>query len=166
MQEKENMNNEKQIQAKWERIDNENIGQALDMLKKHNKDVKDFLADCVASVCGVSTDDMMSNSNVLHIAHARWLYWYAYRYMTNETFDKISQQTKTETKKFVGRAIQHGATKMSMMIDGEPLWTKRWNTIKRIIKLRDKEDKKLDNNIIIQVPKDIKDKINIIIKEK
>lgn len=55
---------------------------------------------------------------------------------------------------------------MSMMIENESLWKRRWTIIKRIIKLREQEDDYIDKTIVIQVPKTLKGKINITIKDK
>ena len=52
------------------------------------------------------------------------------------------------------------------MIENESLWKRRWTIIKRIIKLREQEDDYIDKTIVIQVPKTLKGKVNISIKDK
>jgi hypothetical protein len=78
----------------------------------------------------------------------------------------MSQQLKTDSRTFVGRAIQQGVTKMAMMISNEQVWNRRWNIIKRVIKIRYSDDEKEDNTITINIPKELRKKIKIEIKEK
>ena len=62
-----------------------------------------------------------------------------------------------------------GVNKMAVMIERETLWRQRWSVVKQIIRElqeTDDEGKKMDNTIIIQVPRGLKDKIQIKIKEK
>jgi hypothetical protein len=78
----------------------------------------------------------------------------------------MSETLKTPRKKFVGRAIQQGVTKMSMMIECEPVWRKRWDCVKQVIKQKYGEDESVDNTITICVPLHLKEKIKIQIKER
>lgn len=160
-----NISDEK-IQDRWAKIDSDNLNKALSYLRNTETEASEYIAECVASLCDVNVEDMLSNTNVIFLVHARWLYWYAYRYMTNESFDKMSHRLKTDSKTFGARSIQKAVTKMSMLIASEPIWSKRWAVVKRIIKLRNNSDKKTDNTIVVQVPKELKDKVNIVIKTK
>lgn len=159
---------EETIKKDWHRLDNENISIALELLRRSDCDIRLYLADCVASVCGIHVEEMFINTDTIHLAHARWLYWYAYRYMTNESYAKILEDTPLYGDRFAERSVHGGVNKMAMMIVNEPIWQRRWGIIKRIIKLRDHENEiKEDNNIIIHVPKGmLNDKIRITIKEK
>ena len=81
---------------------------------------------------------MLTNSSVAYLAQARWLYWYAIRYMTNETYDKIAVRTTAKSGcSFTPNGIGQSINKMAALINSEPIWVKRWTIIKRIIKLRD-----------------------------
>lgn len=158
--------NDQQIKNDWDSIDYKNIDTALSFLRRYEGDVRTYLASCVASVCNINTEDMFSNTDVIYYAHARWLYWYAYRYMTNESYEKIANDTKEMGHFFVQRSIQGGVTKMMTMIEREPLWKKRWSIIKNIILQRDANATMKDNTIVIQVPKEVQDKVKIEIKTK
>ena len=158
--------NDELIKSQWETIDDYNVQKALYHLRRCDRDVQDFIADCCAALCDVSVDDMLSDTDIIYIAHARWLYWYAYRYMTNESYEKISIST-ARSHTFALRTIQSGVNKMSMMIANEALWKKRWTVVKHIIKLRENEEEvKRDSPIVINVPKELKEKIKIEIKDK
>lgn len=158
--------NEEAIKLQWVEVDNDSFKKALLYLKQCEKDVHEFLADCVASVCEVDVDVMLSDTNASNVAHARWLFWYAYRYLTNESYEVIARSTARNGKTFALRSVQNGVTKMTMLINDIPFWKKKWNLVKRIIKLRDGDREKQDNTIVIAIPKELKEKIKIEIKDK
>lgn len=160
------MKSEETIALELKRIDN--VEPMLDILRHYELDMYQYLADFVAALCNVSKDVMLGKSEKAHIAQPRWLFWYAYRYMTGETLEKVANMTVLcGGYKFTTNGIGQCVNKMSALISTEPLWQKRWNIIKRIIKLRDNDDeKKIDNTIVVSVPKHLRDKISITIKEK
>ena len=158
---------DEEIRDEWNSRNSSYLEKACMYLEKYEQNVQDYLADVVASLCNVVKDEMFEATDVVYLAHARWLYWYAYRYMTNESYDKIAQQSFHKKHTFAQRTIQNGANKMAMMIEKEALWKKRWIILKRIIKLKDeKNNESVDNTIVIQVPKGMRDNINIVIKDK
>ena len=61
------------------------IKKAVEHLLLCEKDINKYLSDFVAALCEVPKSSMLSNTHVAYCAHARYLYWYAYRYMTNES---------------------------------------------------------------------------------
>ena len=129
---------DEQIKSDWERLENDNIEKACEYLRRYEGDIEDYVAEIVASLCNVDVDKMLSDTSVAYLAQARWLYWYALRYMTNETYDKIAERTMRKTTyRFTLNCIGQSINKMSAMIVNEPIWTKRWIILKRIIKLRD-----------------------------
>ena len=129
---------DEQIKSDWERLENDNIEKACEYLRMYEGDIEDYVAEIVASLCNVDVDKMLSDTSVAYLAQARWLYWYALRYMTNETYDKIAERTMHKTPyRFTPNGIGQSINKMSAMIVNEPIWTKRWIILKRIIKLRD-----------------------------
>ena len=167
MKERETMDvNDESIKKGWADVEYKHIETAIEHLKQHEEDIRTYLADCVAAVCGVEREDMFSNSDTACFAHARYLYWYAYRYMTGESYEKMARQVPNGGHRFVLRSIQNGVSRMSTMIENESLWKKRWTIIKRIIKLRGQDDEEVDKTIVIQVPKDLTGKVNIQIKDK
>lgn len=129
---------DEQIKSDWEHLENDNIEKACEYLRRYEGDIEDYVAEIVASLCNVDVDKMLSDTSVAYLAQARWLYWYALRYMTNETYDKIAERTMSKTSyRFTPNGIGQSINKMSAMIVNEPIWTKRWIILKRIIKLRD-----------------------------
>lgn len=132
------MKNDEQIKNDWQRLETENIEKACDLLRQHESRIEDYMADIVASLCNVDCAEMLTNSSVAYLAQARWLYWYAIRYMTNETYDKIAMRTTAKSGcKFTPNGIGQSINKMALLVAQEPIWVKRWTIIKHIIKLRD-----------------------------
>ena len=129
---------DEQIKSDWEHLENDNIEKACEYLRRYECDIEDYVAEIVASLCNVDVGKMLSDTSVAYLAQARWLYWYALRYMTNETYDKIAERTMRKTPyRFTPNGIGQSINKMSAMIVNEAIWTKRWIILKRIIKLRD-----------------------------
>ena len=132
------MKKDEQIKNDWQRVETENIEKACDLLRQHESRIEDYMADIVASLCNVDCAEMLTNSSVAYLAQARWLYWYAIRYMTNETYDKIAMRTTAKSGcKFTPNGIGQSINKMALLVAQEPIWIKRWTIIKHIIKLRD-----------------------------
>ena len=160
--------NDVAIQEQWDVLDNYNLEKALHFLRHCEMDVQEFLADSVAVLCDVDKSLMLSDCNTIHVAQARWLYWYAYRYMTSETYEKIVANTERLCgKRFTKQGVASSVNKMSLLIESQPIWKKRWTISRRIIKLRDgnEEEGEKNSTIVIHVPKGLKDRLNIQIKE-
>lgn len=127
------MKTDEQIKDELKRIDTHVIQSVCNILRQYNKETRDYLADVVAAVCDVTLEDLMTDTKHLHNSHARWFFWYAYRYMTNESYSSIAKRTSS-WRKFTESCVGICVGKMSMMIDNEPIWKKRWVIVKRIIK--------------------------------
>lgn len=157
---------DEKIKNDWEILDNSDIEEVCRLLRLHETRIQDYLIDCVASICNVDKLDMMTNTSKLNIIHARWLFWYAYRYMTNESFVRMSEVTLRYGKKFTEQSISNSVNKMGNMIAKETTWAKRWVLIRRIIKLRnsDKTNAILGDNLSVTInhPKNIQVKLNVI----
>lgn len=151
------------IMSEWKEVDG--INHILDVIRSYEYNIYDYLAETVAALCDVDVKLMLSGSEKVYVSQARALFWYAYRYMTNETYEKIALMTNryhTFARVSVGQSIN----KMGVMIETEPLWKKRWVIIKRIIKLREQNADTVVDTITITIPKHLRDKVNINIKEK
>lgn len=143
------------------------MGQAFEHLRMCEVSVQEYLAELVASVCDVTVNKMFEATDIVYLAHARWFYWYCYRYMTSESYDKIASQDFHCGHRFNSRTVQNGVNKISAMIDNEPLWKLRWRNLKQIIKTYHNEINGRDKTktIIVQIPKELKGVVNIEIKE-
>ena len=132
------MKSDEEIKQDWQQLETENIDKACELLRQHESRIEDYIAEIVAALCNVDCSDMLTNSSVAYLAQARWLYWYAIRYMTNETYDKIAMRTTAKSGcKFTPNGIGQSINKMALLVAQEPIWVKRWTIIKHIIKLRD-----------------------------
>ena len=132
------MKSDEEIKADWMRIETSNIERACEYLSKCERDVEDYMAETIAALCNIDVKEMLSETSIAYIAQPRWLYWYAIRYMTNETYEKIAHRTKVKCGfMFTPNGIGQSINKMAKLISREPIWNKRWTIIKHIIKLRD-----------------------------
>lgn len=147
-------------------LEKEKVDRIMQCVREYEVDMRIYLADFVAEICGVTKEDMLSGSDETAFAHARWLYWYALKYMTGDSYKKLSENT-TFGHKFSSRAMQNASSKIWMMIANDGIWKNRWSVVKQVIKQRFKdEDGAVDNTIVIQVPAELKNKINIVTKDK
>ena len=144
-------------EIKNELADNERIAMkcVCDTLLNYEGRVRNYLADFVASLCNVEKEKMFSENNSLDVAQARWLFWYAYRYMTGETYEKIGRISHdTYGKTFTKVGVASSVNKMSVMIEQQPIWKKRWTIVKRIIRITNSLiDENTEEPIKIIIPK-------------
>lgn len=156
------MDSDEKIIDDWNMLDNVDIDEICSLLRLHEHRIQDYLVDFVAATCDVDKSDMMTNVSELSTIHSRWLFWYAYRYMTNEPFIRISNVTARYGKKFTEQSIANCVNKMGNMIANETIWTKRWVIIRHIIKLRDKAAKNDLQDVIkvvVHHPKNVEVKL-------
>jgi len=145
-----------EIKSDWNALEEESLKDICERVKSYERNIQDYLADVVAALC-------------VHCNHARWLFWYAYRHMTNDTFEHLSQITDRYGRKFAHQSINSAVNKMSVLIADNTIWTKRWVVIRRIIKARDQsieidfgQAKQVPTDkVTISIPQDLKSKIEI-----
>lgn len=124
-----------------------------DALSNYELDMRTYLARFVSALCDVEIERMFSDDNHLDVAQARWLFWYAYRYMTNETYEKIGKLSgELYGKTFTKVGVAASVNKMYELIEQQPIWRKRWLIVKRIIKFSNsliEEDEKQPIRIVV-----------------
>ena len=136
-----------------ERVTMQNVCNAL---SNYEGNIRMYLADFVASLCNVDMKKMFSESNNLDVAQARWLFFYAYRYMTNETYEKIGRLSgELYGKAFTKVGVAASVNKMYSLIEQQPIWRKRWTTLKRIIKLQNDITFEPQVPMTITIPKNV-----------
>lgn len=146
---------EEEIKQNLEENERITMNCVCDALSAYGGRIRLYLADFIASLCNVEKEKMFSTCNNLDVAQARWLFWYAYRYMTNETYEKIGKLSgdlygKTFTKVGVAASVN----KMYELIEQQPIWRKRWLIVKRIIKISNTLIEEQENQPIkIIIPK-------------
>lgn len=127
-----------------------------DTLSAYGGRIRLYLADFIASLCNVEKEKIFSTCNNLDVAQARWLFWYAYRYMTNETYEKIGKLSgELYGKTFTKVGVAASVNKMYELIENGGIWRKRWLIVKRIIKISNTLIEEQENQPIkIIIPKD------------
>lgn len=160
---------EDETKKDWNKLDVDNVNKICELVRSYERDIQDYLADLVASLCDLTVSDMMVKDERLHCNHARWLFWYAYRHMTNDTFEHLSQITERYGRKYSFQGINLAVNKMSMLIADNTIWTKRWTILKQLIKTRDRSQefdfnqcpKAPTDKVTITIPQELKSKIEI-----
>lgn len=112
------------------------VSVAVDALREYNISVTKYLAELVASLCNTTVDAMMtesSRSSNHPMVYARWLYWYAYKRLTQDSCNEISLKTQHFGRRFSPTAISFGVSKIMLMISENKLWCKRWSILRRVI---------------------------------
>lgn len=161
------MKNDETIRNEWHKIDE--VERTEQDKRTHECAVWEYIAESVAEICNVGKDEMLSESKRIHVSRPRWLFWYAYRYLTGETYRKIAYMNTyglNGKSPFTSSAIAQGCRRMSSLIMNEKQWAQRWAFAKHVIKLRGEDEKMEDNNIVITVPNGLVGKIKITVKEK
>lgn len=154
------MKNKEQIKQDWDDIMQKGIEAICDALRSYEYDIQEHLCLFVASLCDVNKREMMS-SNRLYLAQARWLYWYAYRYMTHKTSEEISQRTSHEGRHYSISCISNSISKMDSLIEHDETWRERWSVVKMVIKAKSPIEKNNiielgDKRICISIPQELK----------
>ena len=151
--------------AFFEEKDRELVEKVCELLKGYEDAILLYISDFVASVCGVDKGKMLTDCDKIYIAQARWLYWYAIRYMTNDTYEKIADRTALRGHRFASSSIGLCINKMSQLIEREPVWMHRWNTLKVVIKVWMDDNTRTTNTmptkVVISCPKDCNIKFDI-----
>ena len=147
---------EEEIRNELEQNESIAIQAVCDILMNYEAHIRTHLADFVASICNVEKERMFSSCNDLDVAQARWLFWYAYRYMTGETYEKIGKLSKPiYGKAFTKVGVAASVNKMYTLIEQQPIWRKRWTIVKRIIKMQNELTYEPLTPITITVPKNV-----------
>lgn len=150
------MKSERDIENEIRQLENNTIDAICQSLANYNACLCDYLATFVARICNVSNREMFRETKNLDIVRARWLYWYAYRYMTDATYETIARHNSCEgNKKFTRVAVNQGVSRMALLISEEnTIWAKRWNIIRRVIKAMLKQNDAKEfapQNILLKV---------------
>lgn len=149
----------------FENKDKEIVEQICYILRGYENVILHHVSDFVASICGVDRTQMLSNCDKIPLAQARWLYWYAIRYMTNDTYDKIADRTALQGHHFASSSIGLCINKMARLIESEPIWKKRWYIVKPILRMWMEKHAGTSHNeetkVVISCPKDCNIKFDI-----
>lgn len=153
-----------------------NFAQIETILRNYNYDEQDMLQSFVAWICNVDVADMLSQSMRTELVRARYLYWYALRTMTGETYQTLSERTVFDGFIFSKNGIRQGCELMGELIETENIWKNRWIRVRRLLKLmHDPHDYNLSDNakpnpqkykLLLTVPKGMKDNVEIELNEK
>lgn len=169
------MKNDNEIRNEWKDLQKKSFKEIEAVLRKYDYNTQTMLAAFCANICDVDVADMLSPTDNMYITQSRWLYMYALRYMTHDTYDKIASRLALDGCKFTKDGVRKGIEKMAGLIESDDMWLGRWIVIKRMIKLKQNpHDYPLSDNmnpmpekykLVLHVPKGMGENIDIDIKE-
>lgn len=151
---------EQELNDRLGKIEDETLNEACRLISSYNGSVMRVLAEITASLCDVQTPEMMYETKNIDAVHARWLYWMAYKYMTKESYETMSNG-HTYGRHFSPATISQAVIKMSMMANEDEIWIRRWVTVKRFVKLilrrnEAEQDSLFNPTIVVKYPKGVK----------
>lgn len=147
---------EEQIKMSLNENDSNTAQRVCEALRDYGSNARQHLADFVASLCNIDKERMQSKCNDLDVAQCRWMFWFAYRFMTNETYDKIGRiSEQLYGKRYTKVGVSIGVSKMSSLIEQNSMWKKRWTIIKRVIKESNETLVEPPTPITITIPKNV-----------
>ena len=145
-----------QLKSRLEENEKDAILGICKILANYEGNIYDHIADFVSSLCCITKERMFSDSKSIDVAQARGLFFYAYRYMTANTYDKIGRITgETYGRRFTPEGVKSSIVKMSELIESSPIWSKRWSILKIIIKSQKVGIDESCVPITIKVPKNV-----------
>lgn len=161
--------NDTEVQERWRALDDKAIQDLCDGIRSHEKEVHGYLCEIIASVCDVDKDSLLTSTENVSLAHARWLFWYTLRFITNDTYEKMAASIKHEYGySFRARSITSGVNKMARMVTRDELWKDRWRIIRHILGLRTPSKQQTINfmddtkgKVLLVVPRALKNKVDI-----
>lgn len=137
--------------------------EVCEQLHKGGTIAVEYLVNCVASVCGVEPKEMMTTRYKASCCHARWLFYYAYRFMTNESYSQINRLVREKyNTTYIDQTVAQSVYQFGMLMADDDTWKRRWLYIKAIIKGHEIEQPKTsERKLTITIPKELKGKVDI-----
>lgn len=166
--------NEQKIKSEITNMRNKTFKEIEAILRKFDFNDQNMIASFVASLCGVDVADMLSVTHHANISQARWMYWYAQRYYTHDTYQRISERTMLDGHSFSLECICRDITKIMAIIESDDVWRRRWVVTKRMLKLlndpMDYQPNDFSYNsqkykVMLQVPRGTKENVEVEVVE-
>ena len=107
------------------------VEDVCNILAQYDKDIRLCLEKIVCALCNVKQEKLWGRTRDMTIVQARWFYWYAYRFISNDSHQSIAH---IQERKFATSCVGQSITKMSMLISSDTVWSKRWIILKQILK--------------------------------
>lgn len=131
---------EEVIRQEWHDAQGEYLAEMRRVLQKNDISPIIYLANSAAGVCGVDYEDFTGKkSGKGSVRQSRWLFWYAYRMMTNETYIKIAEVSRQVGIEFSLDGIRKAVEQMRRLIETESVWKRRWHEMSKVIKILTEE---------------------------
>ena len=149
-------------------IKNVNIEKEDELYKKISAAINGYenitpqiLAVTISALCGISVADLMTEKRNHHVM-ARWLLYYTYHYITSTTYKKMCEIFTYDGSRPTYSSIRNGILSFSYVIETNKYWGEKWRIMHSIIKeCYNMPIQTKKQEIIITMPKELKDKVTI-----
>lgn len=152
------VNETKEIE-KANELEDKMLSTICETIRKYNELSAKHLAQITADLCGVDCEDLLHDTSHRTNSEARYLYWFAYRYLTEESYSSIAK--KPWQRRFTEQCVGAAILRMANMISANTIWTKRWVILKHVIKgileHKPKQSELFDDEVTIRIisPKNV-----------
>lgn len=140
-------------------LEDQMLGTICETIRKYNVLSAKHLASITAELCGVDVEEMLHDTSHRMNSEARYLYWFAYRYLTEESYSSIAK--KPWQRRFTEQCVGAAILRMGNLIGANTIWTKRWVILKHVIKgileHKPKQSELFDDEVTIRIisPKNV-----------
>lgn len=134
------------------------------IMSKYDQITPQMLAIVISTLCGVSVADMMTEKRN-HRVFARWFLYYAYRYATSASYEKICEMFTYDGNKPSYSSVRNGILSFSQVVETNKYWNDKWSVVRSIIANKGQctsENNTLTKHVItITIPKELENTITI-----
>ena len=130
------------------------------------KESIEHILNYVCEVCDMTSAEVLSHRRIMPIPLVRGFFWYLIRRTTGYSNQHIAAITSTEDYMFTSAGVGSSITRIINAISHDRLWNARWK--QAIIDLDLAKAIERDDELVISmiVPRGMKDKVKIDIKER
>ena len=130
------------------------------------KESVEYILNYVCEVCDMTSAEVLSHRRIMPIPLVRGFFWYLVRRATGYSNQHIANITSTGEYTFTSAGVGSSITRIINAISHDRLWNARWK--QAIIDLNLAKAIEKDEEVVVSmlVPKGMRNKIKIEIKEK
>lgn len=127
---------EEQVRREWGEEQENHLSRIREALRNYDISPAIFLANAAAGICGVDLDVLRNSKfGIGGASHARWLFLYSYRMMTNDTYAEMVKVVGDMGMSFSLDGIRKAVDLMGQLIRTEVKWKRRWIEMQKVINI-------------------------------
>lgn len=125
------------LSAEWQERRKSYYERIAALLTEFDGEIVPFLAAAAAGTCSIPLELLLhgKDSKRSGVRMARALFWYAYRHITNESYGRVAEVSKSIGLRYSADGIRKAVEEVSKQIWEKPWWKRRWIEMERIIEM-------------------------------